>query len=44
MREVADGSLAVSYMDVIAILVECVKEQQKEIDELRKEIDSMKNK
>ena len=44
VREVADGSLAVSYMDVIAILVECVKEQQKEIDELRKEIDSMKNK
>ncbi len=42
VRQVADGSLAVSYMDVIAVLVECVKEQQKEIEALRKEVDELK--
>lgn len=38
VRKMDDGSLAVSYMDVIAILVECVKEQQEEIDALKKRL------
>jgi len=41
VREKRDGYLAVKYEQLIPVLVEGIKEQQKQIDELNEKINSM---
>lgn len=38
-----NGNLGVSYQHLTAVLVEAIKEQQTQIDSLRKEIENLKN-
>lgn len=42
VKQMPDSTLAISYTDVIAVLVEAVKSQQKQIDLLVKELDNTK--
>jgi hypothetical protein len=35
VHEQADGMLGISYGNIVALLVEAIKEQQKQIDELK---------
>jgi hypothetical protein len=39
-----DGMKSVAYSNITAVLVEAVKEQQQQIDELKREIDELKKK
>ncbi len=44
VREDENGKLGVSYIDLIPVLVEAIKEQQRIIDELRVEVENLKKK
>lgn len=38
VKENTDGSKAVAYTEIIPVLIEAIKEQQKQIDELKKKV------
>jgi len=44
VHEQEDGMLGVSYGNIVAVLIEAIKEQQHQIDELKEEIDILKQK
>ena len=44
VHESENGIKSVAYQNIVAVLIEAVKEQQKQIDSLRSEIDSLRNK
>ena len=41
--EAPDGTKSVAYQNMVAVLIEAIKEQQGQIDELRREVDKLKN-
>ena len=43
VKEKRDGYLGVRHDRLVGLLVESVKEQQKQIDELKKEVEELKN-
>jgi hypothetical protein len=43
VHETSDGTLAVSYGNMVGVLIEAIKEQQRQIDELRAELKSLKS-
>jgi hypothetical protein len=43
VHESADGEKAVSYGQIIPILIEAIKEQQKAIEDLRTELNNLKS-
>ncbi|RPJ04059.1 MAG: tail fiber domain-containing protein, partial [Deltaproteobacteria bacterium] len=42
VRDVQDGSKAVAYTEIIPVLIEAIKEQQKAIQELKATVERMK--
>ncbi len=43
VRIMKDSTYAVAYMDLIAVLIECVKEQQLQIEQLRTKVEGLLN-
>ena len=44
VREDMDGNKAVNYDEITPVLIEAIKEQQKQIEELKAEIEKLKQK
>lgn len=41
VKEDADGTKAVAYTEIIPVLIEAIKEQQKRIDQLEKRLEGV---